>query len=175
MIAIDTQILIYAHRAESPWHARARDRIRELSASRLPWAIPMHCLTEFYAKVTKLGPFKPPSTPAQAIHQIDTWLSAPTISILDESGRTWHVLRDLLAAARITGPRTYDARIAAVCIQHGVTELWTNDRDYLAFPALRLRNPLVDIQPTGAKEPRVAYQTRTPGRRRRPRPASARK
>jgi hypothetical protein len=170
VIAIDTQILVYAHRQESAWHDRALDRIRELAASPVPWAIPMHCLTEFYAKVTQRGAFRVASTPAQAIAQIDEWLSAPRISVLDENGRTWHVLRDLLSAARTTGARAYDARIAAVCIQHGVTELWTNDRDYLAFPALRVRNPLVDIQPTGAKEPRVAYRaTATPGRRRRPR------
>lgn len=177
MIAIDTQILIYAHSRESPWHKRAHDRVAELAASSVPWAIPMHCLTEFYAKVTQHGLYESPSTPAAAIAQIDEWLGAPRVSVLDDNSRTWLVLRDLLAAARITGPRAYDARIAAVCIQHGVTELWTNDRDYLAFPALRVRNPLVDIQPTGAKEPRVAYQTRTPktGRRGRPRQASLRK
>ena len=173
MIAIDTQILIYAHRLDSAWHERARDKIRELATSPAPWAIPMHCLTEFYAKVTQRGLFKWPTEPAEAIHQIDTWLAAPRVSVLDENSRTWHVLRDLLQSARTTGPRAYDARIAAVCIQHGVTELWTNDRDYLAFPALRVRNPLVDIQPTGAKEPRVAY--RTSGRRRRSRQPSLRK
>jgi toxin-antitoxin system PIN domain toxin len=177
VIAIDTQILIYAHRRESAWHDRALDRLRELAASAVPWAIPMHCLTEFYAQVTQRGAYRVASTPAQAIAQIDEWLSSPRVAVLDESGRTWHVLRDLLSTTRTIGPRAYDARIAAVCIQHGVTELWTNDRDYLAFPALRVRNPLVDIQPIGAKEPRVAYRTRTPtpGRRRRPRPASARK
>jgi uncharacterized protein len=172
VIAIDTQIMIYAHRGESPWHGRARDRLGELAASSVPWGIPMHCLTEFYAKVTKPGLYRPPSTPAQAIAQVDEWLSAPRVSVLDENSRTWLVLRDLLLAARTTGARVYDARIAAVCIQHGVTELWTNDRDYLAFPALRVRNPLVDIQPTGAKEPRVAYRTGSPGRRRRPRRAT---
>lgn len=172
MIAIDTQILIYAHRQESAWHERARDRLAELAASPVPWAVPMHCLTEFYAKVTQNGPYRPPTAPSVAVAQIDEWLSAPRVSVLDENSRTWLVLRDLLLAARTTGPRAYDARIAAVCIQHGVTELWTNDRDYLAFPALRLRNPLVDIQPTGAREPRVAYRTGSPGRRRRPRRAS---
>ena len=159
MIAIDTQILVYAHRRESAWHDRARDRIRELAASSVPWAIPMHCLTEFYAQVTQPSRFRPPSTAAQAIAQIEGWLAAPRVSVLDESTRTWHVLRDLLRAARITGARAHDARIAAVCIQHGVSELWTNDRDFLAFPALRVRNPLVDIQPSGAAEPAAKYRT----------------
>lgn len=172
MIAIDSQILIYAHRQDSAWHGRAFARLSDLAASSLPWAIPMHCLTEFYAKVTQPGLFRPPSTPAQALAQIDAWLSAPRVSILDENASTWHVLRGLLQAARTSGARTYDARIAAVCIQHGVTELWTNDRDYLAFPALHARNPLVDIEPTRAGERPASYRastkrSRTSTRRRR--------
>jgi predicted nucleic acid-binding protein len=37
----------------------------------------------------------------------------------------------------------HDARIAALCLQHGVRELWSADRDFNRFPALRTRNPLV--------------------------------
>ncbi len=162
MIAIDTHILVYAHRRESPWHDVAFRRVAELAASPVSWAIPLHCLIEFYATVTRA--YRPPSTPGEAIDQIDAWLAAPRVRVLEENAQTWHVLRDLLAAARVAGPRAYDARIAAVCLQHGVTELWTADRDYLAYPALRVRNPLVDIQPTEAKEPRAAYQVK--GRRR---------
>jgi len=44
---------------------------------------------------------------------------------------------------KVAGPRIHDARIAAVCLAHGVTELWTADRDFSRFPALRTRNPCV--------------------------------
>ena len=165
MIAIDTHILVYAHRRESPWHDVAFRRLAELAASPVSWAIPLHCLVEFYATVTRA--YRPPSTPGEAIDQIETWLGAPRVRVLEENAQTWYVLRDLLAAARIAGPRAYDARIAAVCLQHGVTELWTADRDYLAFPALRVRNPLVDIQPTRAGERRGTYRASTTRRRRR--------
>jgi predicted nucleic acid-binding protein len=52
-------------------------------------------------------------------------------------------LRRLLAAGRISGPRVYDARIAAICLQHGVRELWTADRDFSRFPQLKTVNPLI--------------------------------
>ena len=160
MIAIDTQLLVFAHRAETAWHARARDRIAELAEGGVKWAIPMHCLVEFYAKVTHPRLFRPPSTPAQAIAQIDAWLEAPTLAVLADDGATWPTLRKLLDAARIAGAPAHDARIAAVCLRHGVTELWTNDRDFLAYPALRTRNPLVDIHPTRASEARTADRSR---------------
>jgi toxin-antitoxin system PIN domain toxin len=167
VIAIDTQILVYAHRRECPWHEPASRRVSELAGSQVAWAIPMHCLVEFYAAVTRPGMYRPPSTPAEALAQIDDWLSAPRARVLHENFQTWFVLRDLLDAARIAGPRAYDARIAAVCIQHGVTELWTADRDYLAYPALRVRNPLIDIPPTRAGEPRGTYRVKASGSSRR--------
>jgi predicted nucleic acid-binding protein len=48
----------------------------------------------------------------------------------------------LLAAGQIVGGRTHDARIAAICIQHGVRELWSADRDFSRFPELTTANPL---------------------------------
>lgn len=156
MIAIDTQLLVYAHRSDSPWHVAARDRIAELANSGTQWAIALHCLVEFHAVVTRTGLYRPPSTTVQAIDQVEIWLEAPTLSILSEDIQTWTVTRDLILAGSIAGPRVYDARIAAVCLQHGVTELWTHDRDLSRFPALRTRNPLI-VLPTRTSEPRATY------------------
>jgi len=39
--------------------------------------------------------------------------------------------------------RVPDVRIAALCLRHGVTELWSTDRDFSRFPALRVVNPLL--------------------------------
>ena len=158
MIAVDTQILVYAHRAEVPWHAPARDQISKLANDGTRWAIPIHCLVEFYATVTHPRLYKPASSPSQAIDQIDAWLEAPSVAVLGEDIQTWSIARGLFGAARTVGNRAYDARIAAVCLQHGVTELWTNDRDFLRFPALRVRNPLIDLPPTRAGERRAVYQ-----------------
>jgi hypothetical protein len=36
------------------------------------------------------------------------------------------------------------ARIAALCRQHGVRELWSADRDFNRFPGLVVVNPLVE-------------------------------
>lgn len=156
MIAVDTQILVYAHRGESLWHAAARARITELAESGTSWAIPLHCLVEFHAVVTRAGLYKPASTTKQAIAQIDIWQESPSLAILSEDAQTWSIARDLILAAAITGPRVYDARIAAVCLQYGVAELWTHDRDMSRFPSLRTRNPLIDL-PTRAGEVPAPY------------------
>jgi predicted nucleic acid-binding protein len=37
----------------------------------------------------------------------------------------------------------HDARVVAICLGNGVSALWSADRDFGRFPALRVRNPLV--------------------------------
>ncbi len=176
MIAIDTQLLVYAHRAEFSHHERARTCIAELAASSTRWGIPLHCLVEFYALVTNPRLFKAPttSTPDHAIDQIDAWLEAPTMAVLADDVATWETLRDLLGLAQIVAGGAHDARIAAVCLRHGVTELWTADRDFLKFPALRVKNPLVGPGPSRAGEPVGRYVARARGAARATSPRSAR-
>ena len=52
MIALDTNLLVYAHRRDSEWHAEATAAVRELAEGPAPWAIPWPCLHEFLAIVT---------------------------------------------------------------------------------------------------------------------------
>lgn len=144
MIAVDTNLLVYAHRGDSVWNEQAYAILQELAASSSAWAIPWPCLYEFYSIVTHPKIYAPPSTPEQALSQLDAWLEAPQLVLLAEEPPHWETLRDLLARGKVAGPLTHDARIAALCITHGVRELWTADRDFTRFTNLQTRNPLVE-------------------------------
>jgi predicted nucleic acid-binding protein len=156
VIAVDTNILIYAHRSESIWNALAVSAIGRL-AQTSEWAIPWPCLAEFYNIVTHPRRYKPPTPPARALAQLESMVAAPSLKLLSETSTKlgWDTFRDLVATSRVVGPAVHDARIASICIQHGVEELWTADRDYSRFPQLRVRNPLI---PTGVNEPRGRYK-----------------
>lgn len=143
MIAVDTNLLVYAHREDSPWHDAADRRIAELAEGRAPWAIPWPCLHEFLAVVTHPRIYSPPTPLAAALDQVEAWLESPSLVCLAETGEYWPELRRALEQGRITGPMVHDARVAAICRDHGVRELWTVDRDFGRFPALTVRNPLV--------------------------------
>lgn len=142
MIAVDTNLLIYAHRRESAFHGRAAVLLRGLADGPTQWAIPWPCIHEFYGVATHARVFSPPSTPTEALNQIELWLESPTLVLLGEDEASWTYLRDLLGATQTRGPKVHDARIAALCLRHGVSELWSADRDFSRFPALRVRNPL---------------------------------
>ena len=142
MIAVDTNILVYAHRRDAEFHPAAARRLRELAEGRATWAIPWPCLHEFVAFVTHPRIWDPPSSTRQAVEQVDAWLESPTLVLLGEPPGYWPTLRRLLEEGRVTGPLVHDARVAAICLAHGVREFWTVDRDFGRFPRLRVRNPL---------------------------------
>jgi len=71
LIAIDKNILVYAHRKESPWHDAAYARVREPAGGRDAWAIPWPCVHEFFAIVTHSRIHAPPTPPEAAIDPID--------------------------------------------------------------------------------------------------------
>jgi hypothetical protein len=140
MIAVDSNLLVYAHREDSPWHDAAYARIVELAEGRAPWAIPWPCPREFLAIATHSRIYDPPTPLEKAIDQIEAWLESPTLS---ESSDYWPLLRATLLSGRVSGPQVHDARIVTICQQHGVSELWSADRDFGRFSGLTVRNPLV--------------------------------
>lgn len=143
MIAVDTNILVYAHRRDSDFHLSAAEKLRELAGSRESWALPWPCVHEFFSVVTHPRVYDPPSTTEQAIDQIDAWLETVSVVPIAEGDAYWTKLRGLVHDGKVRGPAVHDARIAALCEAHGVRVLWTADRDFSRFPGLRAVNPLV--------------------------------
>ena len=143
MIAVDTNLLVYAHREDSPWHATAFARISELAEGSVPWAIPWPCIHEFISTVTNPVVFKTPTPLELAFSQLDAWLSSPKLALLGETDAYLERLRAIATSGRIVGPLIHDARIATICLLHGIDELWTADRDFGRFPQLNARNPLI--------------------------------
>lgn len=143
MIAVDTNILVYAHREDSEWHEPADSCLTQLAESGVPWAIPWPCIHEFVAIATHQRIYAPPTPLVDAIEQVNCWLETPTLVLLSEGLGYWEILSNLLKNSRVVGPQVHDARIAALCKQHGVTELWTADRDFNRFQTLNIINPLV--------------------------------
>ena len=143
MIAVDTNVLVYAHREDSEFHKAASESVESLRHQPAAWAIPWPCIHEFIGIVTHPGIYKPASTLAEALGFVDALFASPELHLLAESPGYFEKLRDIATTARLKGPRIHDARIAALCLHHGVSELWSADRDFSAFPQLKVRNPLV--------------------------------
>lgn len=143
MIAVDSNLLVYAHRATSGWGSGAYELLQKLAAGRRQWAIPYPCVHEFLRNVTDPRIYAEPTPLDAALQQVTIWSEIPSLRFLSESEQHLERLADISLAGRIRGAMIHDARIAAICLEHGVSELWTADRDFGRFPSLKTRNPLV--------------------------------
>jgi toxin-antitoxin system PIN domain toxin len=143
VIAIDTNLLVYAHREDSQWHATAYSVIKELAEGTAIWAIPWPCIHEFLAIVTHPKIYSPPTPLTRALGQIDAWMESPSLILLSESQGYWKEIRSAIETGRVSGAQIHDARITALCRFHGIDELWTADRDFSRFPGILTKNPLV--------------------------------
>jgi toxin-antitoxin system PIN domain toxin len=143
VIAVDTNILVAAHRRDANRHELASAAVRRLAEAPTSWAIPWSCVHEFLGVVTHPRIFRTPTTVGAALLQVETWLASPSLAVLAERFDHWSHLRSAIEEGDARGPRVHDARVAATCLAHGVTVLWTADRDFGRFPRLRTHNPLV--------------------------------
>ena len=146
MIAVDTNILVYAHRSDTVWHDRALYWITTLSEGDTPWALPVFCLGEFLRVVTHRSIFTAPSTSQQALDALDALLQSPTVRVLHPSSVYFSLLRAAVAQGHVAGNLVFDAQIAALCREHGVNRLLTEDNDFARFPTLSIVG--IDEDPT---------------------------
>jgi toxin-antitoxin system PIN domain toxin len=143
LIAVDTNILVYAHRIESEFFQSAVVAVRRLAESPEQWAIPWPCLHEFLAVVTHPRIFQVPTPIETAISQIEIWRESPSLKLIGESGEYWRTLAEILTQGKIVGPKVHDARIAAICRANGVRELWSADRDFSRIRGVKVANPVL--------------------------------
>lgn len=146
MIAVDTNILVYAHRTDSPFHDRARAVVENLASGAAQWAVPWPCAHEFYAVVTHPRIYKTPTPERVALAQLQALAGLDNLVFIAEPDDYLTTLEPLVIAAKVRGGMIHDARIAALCRAQGVAELWSADRDFSRFPGLKVRNPLVETE-----------------------------
>lgn len=142
MIGVDTNLLVYAHRREARLGEQAHRVMTGLAEGHQPWAIPWPCCFEFLSVVTNRRLWKDmASTPSQAWRQFQAWAESPSNRLIGESGNFSAILGRFVDRPHVVGGVVHDARIAAICVAHGVEALLTRDRDFSLFPELRTRDP----------------------------------
>lgn len=133
MIALDTNVLVYAHRGETDLHDVALRRVTELCENDRPWALPLPCLSEFFRVVTHARVLNPPSRLEEAIEFARALLDAPSCRVLRPGNAYLEHLFVVMQQADARGNLVFDAQIVALCREHGVSTVLTNDRDFERF------------------------------------------
>ena len=141
MIAIDTNVLVYAHRQRTPQHRRARKAIERAAAHPRGWGFSAAVLPEFWSVVTHPASEGRPSTPTEAARFVRALTDAGALVWLPGPGFGERLLQSAEALA-VSGPRIFDLQIALTSFEGGATELWTHDAAFVSVPGLRVIDPL---------------------------------
>ena len=133
MKALDTNVLIHAHRKEMAKHVEANLLLHNLAEGTKPWGLPVFCLGEFLRVVTHPRVFAPPTTIRNALAALDELLQSPAVSLLLPGNRYWSCLHDVISQGQASGNVVFDAQIVAVCLEHGIDFLISEDRGLKRF------------------------------------------
>ena len=142
MIAVDTNVLVHAHRRESRLGDAAHAVMAALAEGDRAWAIPWPCCYEFLSVVTNRRIWKgEATTPDHAWRQLQAWTMSPSNHTIGETDDFMEILQRFVNRPHVVGGVVHDARIAAVCVAHGVEALFTRGRDFSLFPELPTHDP----------------------------------
>ena len=141
MILPDVNVLVYAHRADTPNHAAYRDWLEEVINGNQAYGMADIVLSGFLRIVTHPRIFDPPSELAVAFAFADQIRNQPHCVSVIPGPRHWNIFADLCEQVGVKGNLIPDAYLAALAIESG-SEWITTDRDFSRFPDLNWRHPL---------------------------------
>jgi len=144
VIAVDTNLLVYAHRAGCPEHEQARSAIEEAANSGEDWGIPASCVFEFWSVVTHPASAGGASRPSAARGFIHGLMETAGAVILPPPAAVVPRCLQIADQMDLCGPRIFDLQISLTALEAGVSELWTHDAGFVGLPGLWIRDPLAE-------------------------------
>ncbi len=141
VIAIDTNLLVYAAGAALPEHAAAAAALERVRQGRQGWGAPFPVLAEFWRVVTGGSAGARPATPAEAAGFLADLVRAGAQIWFAPSGAE-RALPELARAMGVRGARIFDLQIAYIAQANGAREIWTHDAGFVRLPGLTCRDPL---------------------------------
>jgi len=142
--AVDVNVLLYASDRESAHHAEAVAFLETCAAGSDLVYFSWPTLMSYLRMVTHPSIFASPLSPEDAMRNIESLLSLRHVRVLAEEEGFWEVYREVTAGVTTRGNLVPDAHLAALLRQHGVTRIYTRDRDFMKFDFLEVLDPFAD-------------------------------
>lgn len=139
--AIDVNVLLYASDAASPFSGRAREFLQRCAAGSEVLCLAWPTLMSYLRLSTHPAIFAAPLSPNEAERNVRSLLALPHARALSEQEGFWEIYRQTTRGLAVRGNDVPDAHLAALLRQHDVPTLYTNDRDFLKYSSLKVRNP----------------------------------
>ena len=139
---IDVNILLYASDARSPLHGKATEFLARCAANREVFCLAWVTVMGYLRMSTHPAIFARPLTHDEALKNIGALLNLPHCRTIGEDDGFWDTYCKVTAEVPTRGNLVPDAQLASILTGHGVTTIYTHDRDFRKFPFLDVRDPL---------------------------------
>jgi uncharacterized protein len=142
MIAIDTNLLVYAHRSATPESNAAKAAIEEAANSPMGFGISFPCLGEFWSVVTHPSCTGRPSTPEEASNFVRMLVNEAGAKIWYPGEGFGERCFEAATVLDVMGARYFDLQIGLIALENGADVIWTHDRNFLKLPKLKNKDPI---------------------------------
>jgi toxin-antitoxin system PIN domain toxin len=139
--SLDVNVLLCASDRSSDRHLRARRFVESCAAGPEILCLSWPTLMSFIRIATHPRIFSAPLSPDEALGNVSALLALPHVRTVSELDGFVDAYKHVAGETPVRGNLVPDAHIAAILFQHGVRTLYSNDRDFLKFPSLNLRDP----------------------------------
>ncbi len=142
MLALDTNVLVYAANTDSEYHFVCRQKLERWRQSATPTFLTWSIVYDFLRVSTSARVFRRPFRLDEAWDFIRILLQSPGIELLTPTSRHSAVLTETIdEGLRLASRDVHDLHIAVMLREHGVSRICTNDHGFHRFPFLTVVDP----------------------------------
>jgi toxin-antitoxin system PIN domain toxin len=146
---VDTNILVYATHTASPFHDRARALVEHLVAgprlAYLLWPV----VLGYLRIVTHPNILGSPLSTDEAMSNIEALIAPAHVRVAGEGNDFWPAFREVSSDVKPRGNLVPDAHLVALMREHGVSTIWSHDRDFRKFRGITVKDPFSEEHSTG--------------------------
>jgi uncharacterized protein len=146
---VDTDVLVYATHTGSPFHDRARGLVEHLVAGPSLAYLLWPAVLGYLRIVTHPTILASPLSSDEAMSNVEALLAPSHVRVAGEGGGFWPSFRDLAADVKPRGNLVPDAHLVALMLEHGVSTIWSHDRDFRKFRGITVKDPFSEEHSAG--------------------------
>jgi toxin-antitoxin system PIN domain toxin len=143
VLAVDTNVLVYAADVHSQFHLACNewlDRQRRRSSA---WYVTWPIVYEFLRVATHPRIMRRPWTAPKAWEFVTSLLASPGIGVLVPTQRHADVATEVIGEfPHLAGNILHDGHTAILMREHGIKQIYTRDTDFHRFPFLDVIDPV---------------------------------
>jgi len=146
---VDTNVLVYASHTASPFHDRARALVEHLVAGPSLAYLLWPAVLGYLRIVTHPAILGTPLSTGEAISNVEAVLAPSHVRVAGEGDDFWASFRRVAADVKPRGNLVPDAHLVALMREHGVSTIWSHDRDLRKFSGITVKDPFSGEYSTG--------------------------